>query len=159
MKDLALRLPGYGVITPPPNIPAGTDAPSNALQLVVTLLMLVVIVASLIFTLYGGVLWITSAGDKQKIDRARRTITYAIIGLIVTILAFVIIRIVGSVLGVSFLTTFGIGDPAPPPPVSSIGTRTECLNAGGYCLVGNNCPATHNGIGVCNQSPITSCCR
>lgn len=107
IKYLALRLPGYGEIQTPANIPSGTDAPSNALQLTVSLLMIVVIAASLIFTLYGGILWASSGGDKQKIDKARRTITFAIIGLVVTILAFVIVRIVGEVLGVSFLVSFG----------------------------------------------------
>lgn len=107
MKYLSLSLPGYGGVTPPPNIPSGVNAPANTINAFISLLTIVVIVAAVIFTAYGGILWVTSQGDKQKIDRARRTITYSIIGLIVMLLAFFIVQAVGFLLGSSYLTNFG----------------------------------------------------
>lgn len=107
MKKLTLSIPGYGEITPPPNIPSGADAPSNILQFSVNLLSIAVVIAAVIFVLWGGILWITSQGDKAKVDKARHTIMYAIIGVVIMILAFIIIQIIGTLLGVSYLAKFG----------------------------------------------------
>lgn len=108
MKYLTLSLPGFGQVQTPPNIPSGASSPSDIINLGLALLVTLGIVASLVFVLYGGVLWATSQGDKAKVDRARRTITYAIVGLIIVILSFTIIRVVGYLLGASLLTKFGM---------------------------------------------------
>ncbi len=107
MKQIALTLPGYGEIQTPDNIPSGVNATSDVLQTVFNLLTFAVVVGALIFILYGGILWVTSQGDKGKIDHARRTITYAIVGLVVMILAFVIVQTVGMLLGISDFANFG----------------------------------------------------
>ncbi len=107
MKKLALKLPGYGEIQAPDNIPSGTNATSDVLQTMLNLLAFAVVLGALIFILYGGILWVTSQGDKGKIEKARHTITYAIIGLVVMILAFVIVQTVGTLLGVSDFANFG----------------------------------------------------
>jgi len=44
--------------------------------------------------IYGGVKYSTSAGDPSKATAAKNTIMYAIVGLIVAILAFAIVRFV-----------------------------------------------------------------
>lgn len=44
--------------------------------------------------LYAGFLWMTAAGEKEKITRARDTIIYATIGLVVTISAYAITKFV-----------------------------------------------------------------
>ena|SRR3990172_8130459 len=49
---------------------------------------------SLIFIVIAGIKFVTSGGDPKKLGSATSTLTYAIIGLAVTILAFVILRIV-----------------------------------------------------------------
>ena len=51
-------------------------------------------VLSIIFIIIAGIKILTSSGDEKKLASATGTLTYAIIGLAVTILAFVIIRIV-----------------------------------------------------------------
>jgi FtsH-binding integral membrane protein len=40
--------------------------------------------------IYAGVLWMTAGGDKEKVTKARGMIFNAIIGLVITILAFAI---------------------------------------------------------------------
>lgn len=108
MQYLALTIPHYGIITPPPNIPSGDNAsPSTIISWGISILFTVGIVAALIFIIYGGILWITSQGDKTKLDHARRTIIYAIVGMIVMILSFTIIRIVGYLLASDYLQNFG----------------------------------------------------
>lgn len=51
-------------------------------------------VLSIIFIIIAGIKFLTSSGDEKKLASATSTLTYAIIGLAVTILAFVIIRVV-----------------------------------------------------------------
>ncbi len=99
---LALNIPGFGQVEAPPNVPSGASAPSNIITASLNLLVIAGIAAALIFVIYGGILWIISQGDKQKLDHARRTITFSIIGLIIMVLAFSIVQIVGTLLGVSF---------------------------------------------------------
>lgn len=49
---------------------------------------------SLILIVIAGIKFVTSSGDPKKIASAQATLTYAVIGLAVTILAFVILRLV-----------------------------------------------------------------
>ena len=49
--------------------------------------------------IYGGVLYTTSAGDPGKVKKAKDTILYGIIGLVIAVLAFAIVNfILGAVL-------------------------------------------------------------
>lgn len=50
--------------------------------------------ASVAFIIYGGFQYITSAGDAAKVKRAKDTILYSVIGLVVAILAFAIVNFV-----------------------------------------------------------------
>ncbi|OGH20935.1 MAG: hypothetical protein A2695_01075 [Candidatus Levybacteria bacterium RIFCSPHIGHO2_01_FULL_40_83] len=54
---------------------------------------------SIIFIIIAGFKFVTSSGDEKKLASASSTLTYAIIGLAVTILAFVILRIVQHFIG------------------------------------------------------------
>lgn len=45
---------------------------------------------TLIFIVIGGIKFITSGGDPAKVASARSSITYAVIGMVLLILAFVI---------------------------------------------------------------------
>lgn len=60
------------------------------------LLILTSVAASLsiIFVVISGIKFVTSGGDPKNLASARSTLTYAIIGIVVTILAFVILRVV-----------------------------------------------------------------
>lgn len=49
---------------------------------------------SIIFIVAAGIKFITSSGDQKKLASASSTLTYAIIGLAVTALAFIILRVV-----------------------------------------------------------------
>jgi hypothetical protein len=107
MKYLSLRIPGFGEVEAPDNVPSGIDAPSNIISLGLDILIVLGIIASLIFLIYGEILWITSQGDKQKLDKARKTIVYSILGLIIISLSFVILRIIGQLISSPYLTNFG----------------------------------------------------
>ncbi len=52
---------------------------------------------SVVFMLWGGIQFIISGGKEDKVKSATGTIRYAIIGLIVTILAVSVINLIGRV--------------------------------------------------------------
>ncbi len=52
---------------------------------------------SVVFMLWGGIQFIISGGKEDKVKTATGTIRYAIIGLIVTILAVSVINLIGRV--------------------------------------------------------------
>jgi hypothetical protein len=52
---------------------------------------------------FAGIQIITGSGDPQKIDRARQIITAGVIGFILVVAAFFIVRLVEGSLGISIL--------------------------------------------------------
>ena len=52
--------------------------------------------------IYGGLRYVVSGGDSKKVTDAKNTILYAIIGLIISILAFSIVNfVINAVTGTS----------------------------------------------------------
>ncbi|MDD5693666.1 MAG: pilin [Patescibacteria group bacterium] len=54
---------------------------------------------AVLFIVWGGVQYITASGNKDKAELAKKTITYAVIGIIVVVLAKVIISLVTGTAG------------------------------------------------------------
>lgn len=59
-------------------------------------------IAAFMYFLLGGFNWITSGGDKAKLQAARDEITNAIIGLIIVVAAWAIMTLVANFLGIDF---------------------------------------------------------
>jgi len=68
------------------------------------------LIAAFIMLLYGGFKYLTAGGDPKTNESARNTITYAILGLVLTIGAWFILRFVGFFTGVN-VTNFSINFP------------------------------------------------
>lgn len=67
------------------------DAGSLIGTIINTLLFLIGIL-SVIMIIVAGVLYTISSGDSSKVARAKNTLTYAIVGLLVAFLAFAIVN-------------------------------------------------------------------
>lgn len=65
---------------------------------------------SVVFIFVGGISFILSGGQEEKIKSAVSTIRYSIIGLIITILATVIIGVVGKAMGLDIIRYINFGD-------------------------------------------------
>ena len=74
----------------------GSNRVLNLLKNVVNLLSWIVGVVAVIMVILGGFWIITANGDAQKVGRARGTIIYALVGLIIVALAQVLVRFVIS---------------------------------------------------------------
>lgn len=79
------------------------------MEIVSTFIALALIAAMflcLIFIIVGGITFILSAGNEEKIKKAVHTIRYAIIGLIVTFIAFFAVAWIAKLLGIPFNLNF-----------------------------------------------------
>jgi len=65
---------------------------------------------SVVFIFIGGISFILSGGQEDKIKQAVGTIRYAIIGLIVTFLSVVIVSTVGKALGLNIVKYINLGE-------------------------------------------------
>ena len=61
-------------------------------------------IITLFFLISGGIGWITSGGDKEKLAGAQKKITHAVIGLLLLFSVFAILKLVGAILGINLLT-------------------------------------------------------
>lgn len=57
-------------------------------------------VATAFFIVLSGIRFITSGGDQERVAGARKSVTFAVIGLSIIILSFVIIKTVSVLTGV-----------------------------------------------------------
>lgn len=65
---------------------------------------------SVIFIFFGGINFILSGGDEGKIKEAVSTIRYAIIGLVITLSAVIIVGFVGRALGLNVVEYINLGE-------------------------------------------------
>lgn len=69
---------------------------------IIVAVLVIAAVISLFFLIFGGIKWILSGGDKAKVTEARGTIVAALVGLIITFLAYFILSIVLGLFGLDF---------------------------------------------------------
>lgn len=76
----------------------------DLINLAVAIAIILAGTLSVFYIFVGGISFILSGGQEDKIKQAVHTIRYAIIGLIVTIMSVTIIKIVGYVFGFDLLS-------------------------------------------------------
>ena len=90
---------GIGTIIPPPGtIPVGGGSPqvvvANIIRNGITLFILVSFIIALIWMILAGVKFVTAGGDEKQVSSAWSQIYWGLIGLVVVVGAFAIIRLV-----------------------------------------------------------------
>lgn len=76
----------------------------DLLNLGVAIAILLAGTLSVFYIFFGGISFILSGGQEDKIKQAVHTIRYAIIGLVVTILSVTLVKIMGYVFGFDLLS-------------------------------------------------------
>ena len=77
---------------------ASDQLPTTITNILYTIIGIAGLVA-VVFVIIGGVNYMTSSGDAGKLEKAKKTILYACIGLIICALAFAIVNwVIGGVL-------------------------------------------------------------
>lgn len=103
MKLLSLTINETKILEPSGGVIPNTNQVSlkSLIEGFLSLLTIGGVIIALFFIFYGGWLWINSGGDKTKIEKARMTIIYTFIGLVVIALSFVIVNSITNLLGMT----------------------------------------------------------
>ena len=105
MQKLAVAnplLPDGSVLNPPDS----QQGSYTTVELIQNFITLGFIIASLLFVFWfmlGAIRWITSGGDKNKLETARGTVANAIIGLVVLFSLYVILKLLEKFFGINLL--------------------------------------------------------
>lgn len=107
IEKIALKVPngdgGFYEMEPLRGMPdSGFTDLERMLKWGTTALLVGAALLALLFLIWGGIEWITSAGNKEKLQAAQKKIIYASIGLVISLSAFFIINVVGDLFGVNF---------------------------------------------------------
>lgn len=85
----------------------------DALEVINRAIAYAIIIAgflSVVFIFFGGISFILSGGQEDKIKQAVSTIRYAIIGLIVTMFSVAIVAFVGRAMGFDVIQYISLGE-------------------------------------------------
>ena len=66
----------------------------NIVRGIIQFILIIAFVGAFIFLLIGGIRWIMAGGDEKAVAGARGTITAALIGLVIVLVAYAIIRLI-----------------------------------------------------------------
>lgn len=70
------------------------DGDSPIFTTAINIMLFVIGILSVIMLIYGGIRYVLSSGDAGAVQNAKNTIMYAIIGLVIAILAYAIVNFV-----------------------------------------------------------------
>ncbi len=111
-----------------------TDLTVTILQ-IVKVLMFVVGIVAVVVIIYAGLQYILATGDQAKITKAKDTIIYAVVGLVVAILAYAIVNfVVGGVTGTASGgggSSGGVG--SSPETCSDLGSQYQRWDSDSKC--------------------------
>lgn len=80
----------------------------NFIRNSITILFILAVIIAVFFLIYGGIRWISSGGDKARLESARNIIVAAIIGLILVFLTYFILNIILQLFGLPVATSLNI---------------------------------------------------
>lgn len=75
---------------------AGSTDLMKTLNTIINVVLGVLGLLAVVVIIYGGFMYTTSAGDASKIKKAKDTIMYGVIGLVIALLAYAIVNFVVS---------------------------------------------------------------
>ena len=70
------------------------NTPGGLATNIINILLFVVGAVSVIMIIVGGIMYATSAGDSGQVTKAKNTLMYAVIGLVISFLAFAVVQFV-----------------------------------------------------------------
>lgn len=73
---------------------AGSNNLMSTINTIISVVLGVLGILAVAYIIYGGFMFTTAAGDPAKTKKARETIMYGVIGLVVALLAFAIVNFV-----------------------------------------------------------------
>lgn len=99
MKLTALLAAIDGFVSEPSDLGLPDVSVGGGIGSILSIVFTLAGLLAVVFIIIGGVKYTLSGGDASGIKSAKETITYAIIGLIVTLLAFGVVNYVTGITG------------------------------------------------------------
>ena len=84
--------------TAPPSVTLTRDSILDLLNTTLTWIDAIIFIVGILIILYAAFMYMTAAGDEEKIGKAKRTFIYGLVGVGIAILAFGIWELVASFL-------------------------------------------------------------
>lgn len=75
---------------------------ANIFTVVITLIGL----AAFVMFIVGSVLWLVSGGSPEGTKKARDTLTYAVLGIVISLSAFIVLNLIAGFTGVEIIKQF-----------------------------------------------------
>ncbi len=96
------------ILKPSLKIKTGTEFLSDFISFLISILILGGVLFFLVHFILGAYKWISSQGDKNKIEEAQKHMTYALIGLGTIFSIFAIIKVAGFMFGIEGLENLNL---------------------------------------------------
>lgn len=84
-----------------PRVESGSVAIGKLIGALIGAILTFSFILAFIYLIMGGLSWVTSAGDKSKLETARNKITHALVGLIIVASTWAVMKLVGQFLGLN----------------------------------------------------------
>ena len=89
-----------------------TTYTNNVIQTIFSLFLVVAVVYFMFNLIMAGIKFIGSSGDQKKVETAKNQITYAFIGLVIVFCLFAILKLIGTITGLTGLENLQIAWPS-----------------------------------------------
>lgn len=78
--------------------PAGQVTASGLILSFIQIALAIVGILAVLFVMIGGFRYVTAHGNEEQAEAAKKTLTHAIVGVVLVVLAFVIVRLITNAL-------------------------------------------------------------
>lgn len=75
---------------------------------VLSVFLTVLGITGFIMLIVGSMRWLLSGGNSQNVDKAGKTMTFAVVGIVVSLSSFIILRLIAEFTGVQTILNFSI---------------------------------------------------
>ncbi len=77
----------------------------SVIRAIIRFILVVAFVLAFVMLLIGGIRWITAGGDEKAVGSARNMITAALIGLVIVLVAFALVRLIEVFFGINIISS------------------------------------------------------
>lgn len=97
MNKLALTIPGFSPIPNPPGLKTEFTDLSSIISPFLNIIFYLAVFLAFYWLVWGAWAYIFAAGEKENLAKARNRIKWALIGLLVTLMSFLIAKYAGEI--------------------------------------------------------------
>lgn len=97
MNKLALKLPGGETITGPEKLKPEFVNLGNLISALLQIAFYIAVFLAFYFLIWGAYAYILSSGKKEELAKARSRVTWALVGLLVIVMAYLIAKFASEV--------------------------------------------------------------